>query len=135
MKKSIAIGAAIAATIVLGAASCDTDATVVDSNMDKAAENFEVPRRVVFMNGITDQYMLEIVGMCNITDEGNQVEVLCKDDPDSNQYRRHLLGLSDNVTYFAEQVDSVGVDPYRYRVTVKPEQIIPDFDLRTSLTD
>jgi hypothetical protein len=134
MKKSIAIGAAIAATIVLGAASCDTDATVVDSNMDKAAENFEVPRRVVFMNGITDEYMLEIVGMCNITDEGNQVEVLCKDDPDSNQYRRHLLGLSDNVTYFAEQIDSVGVDPYRYRVTVKPEQIIPDFDLRTSLT-
>ena len=133
MKKSIIIGAAIAATIVLGAASCDTDAVVVDANMDKAAENFEVPRRVVFMNGITDQYMLEIVGMCNITDEGNQVEVLCKDDPDSNQYRRHLLGLSDNVTYFAEQIDSVGVDPYRYRVTIKPEQVIPDFDLRTSL--
>lgn len=132
MKKMILTGLA-AAALAVALAGCDDDAVVVSENLSKAADNFEIERRVVFFNGITDKYLLEIQGYCSIEDEGNQLEVTCKTGKDA--YRKHFLGLSDNVSYFVEQVDGAYADPNHYRVTFKPEQIIPDIDLRTSLDD
>lgn len=111
-------------------AACQDDATVASYNLSKAADNFEVTRRVVFMNGITDNYMLEILGLCSIEDQGNQLEVTCKTG--DNVYKKHFLGLSDNVTYFVEQLEEREVSAYHYRVTFKPQGIIPDVDLRLS---
>ena len=102
---------------------CD-DAMVADHNITKAADNFEVNRRVVFYNGITDKYILVIEGRCSIVDNAGQLEVLCKVGP--GKYKKHFLGLSDNVTYFAEQIDAIELSAYHYRVTFKPEVIIPD---------
>lgn len=132
MKKTI-IAALAVAVLAVGLTGCDDDAVVVSENLSKAADNFEIERRVVFFNGITDKYLLEIQGYCSIEDEGNQLEVTCKTGKDA--YRKHFLGLSDNVSYFVEQVDGAYADPNHYRVTFKPEQIIPDIDLRTSLDD
>ena len=114
----------------LTVSACADDATVVSDNLSEAADNFEVDRRVVFFNGITDTYLLEIEGRCSIVDEGTQLEVTCKVSDD--EYKKHFLGLSDNVSYFVEQMESVEADPYHYRVTFKPEVIVPDIDLRTS---
>jgi hypothetical protein len=36
--------------------------------------------------------------------------------------------LSDNVTYFAEQLEGAEVGTYHYRVIFKPEVILPDVD-------
>ena len=54
-------------------AGCD-DATTVSHNLSKAAQNFEVDRRVIFYNGITDTYMLTVEGRCAIEDQGHQLE-------------------------------------------------------------
>jgi len=111
--------------------SACTDADVASSNLSKAADNFEVNRRVVFYNGITDTYLLSIEGRCslgNADDRSAQVTVTCKTGEDA--YKKHFLGLSDNVTYFAEQLEPIDVSEYRYRVTFKPEVILPDIDLR-----
>ena len=131
MKKIIAIAALAASTFAL--AACSDDAQVVSENISRAADNFEVMRRVVFMNGITDQYMLEVIGLCSLNDRTTSVQVTCKIG--RSQYVRHQLGLSDNVTYFAEQLDSIHASPNHYRVTFKPQQIIPDIDLRGSFQD
>jgi len=40
------------------------------------------------------------------------------------------LGLSDNVTYFSEQVASAPANTYRYRVFFKPSVIVPDVDYK-----
>lgn len=122
------IAAALAVATALGLTACSDDADVASDNLSKAADNFEVARRIVFVNGITDQYLLEVIGFCSITDEGNQLEVTCKTGPD--QYKKHFLGLSDNVTYFAEQIQAADVSTDFYRVTFKPTTIIPDVDLR-----
>ena len=90
-------------------------------------------RRVIFLNGITDTYLLSIEGLCSILDASNQLEVTCK--VGQNDYKKHFLGLSDNVTYFAEQLDGTEVSVYHYRVIFKPEAIIPDIDLRSSGQD
>lgn len=80
-------------------------------------------------NGITDKYLLSIEGKCSIKDANEQLEVTCKIGPD--QFKKHILGLSDNVSYFLEQLQSADVSEYHYQVTFKPEVIIPDIDLRT----
>ena len=57
---------------------CSLDADVASYNLSKAADMFQINRRVVFFNGITDTYMLTIEGLCSITDQQNQLEVTCK---------------------------------------------------------
>lgn len=125
MKKLIAgIFAVVAAGIVLS--GCSSDADVASKNLSTAADQFEINRRVVFFNGITDKYLLSIEGKCSIEDANRQLEVTCKVGP--NEYKKHFLGLSDNVSYFTEQLEGVSVDTFHYRVIFKPEVIIPDVD-------
>lgn len=119
--KSIAV--ALGALALVG---CSSDAAVVSENLSKAADQFEINRRIVFFNGITDTYMLTVEGRCSITDEGHQLEVTCKTGDDT--YKKHFLGLSDNVTYFAEQLDDADASRYHYRVIFRPETIVPDVD-------
>jgi len=128
MKKLLISSMILASAFAL--AACEDDARIASHNLSKAADNFEVSRRVVFMNGITDNYMLEIIGLCSIEDQGNQLEVTCKTGPRS--FKKHFLGLSDNVTYFVEQLEARDVNTYHYRVTFKPQSIVPDYDLRVS---
>lgn len=110
-----------------------TDADVASSNLAKAAEMFELERRIVFYNGITDTYILSVEGKCSIDANGKQLAVTCKTG--LNEFKKHHLGLSDNVTYFSEQLDAASVDVYHYRVVFKPEAILPDINLETSISD
>lgn len=110
--------------------ACGSDAKVASENLSKAADQFEIERRIVFFNGITDTYLLVIEGRCSIEDEGHQLEVTCKLGP--NEFKKHFLGLSDNVSYFVEQTQAVNVDVYHYRVIFKPETIVPNIDIETS---
>lgn len=130
--KTIIIGMTLLCLLVL--AGC-TDANVASSNLVKASDNFEVNRRVVFFNGITDNYLLEIEGKCSIKADtmDNQLEVICKTG--EKEYKKHFLGLSDNVAYFVEQLESTRASAYHYRVTFKPQVIIPDIDARVDTTD
>jgi len=111
-------------------AGCQTDADVVSANLSKSADQFEVLRCVVFYNGITESYMLTIEGYCSLgnADAAGSLSVVCKIGPD--QYKKHFLGLSDNVTYFVEQLDSANVSKDHYKVIWKPSVIIPDIDIQ-----
>ena len=107
-------------------AGCSTDAQVVDRNLTTDAEQFKVERRITFINGITDKYLMTITGKCSLKDEGAglQLEVLCK--VGENEYKKHFLGKSDNVSYFVEQLDGANVGKYHYEVVFRPEALIPD---------
>jgi len=128
MKKLI-LASLVAITTITGLVGC-TEADTVSHNLSKSADSFEVQRRVVFLNGITDKYLLSIEGLCSITDEGSQLEVTCK--VAEGQYKKHFLGLSDNVSYFVEQTDAKYEDAFHYKVLFRPETIVPDIDLQTS---
>ena len=109
-------------------AGCDTDANIASRNLSKAADMFEINRRIVFYNGITDTYMLTVEGRCSVELSSDVLRVTCKTGP--NEFKKHYLGLSDNVTYFSEQLQAVDVSTYRYKVIFKPSVIIPDIDVR-----
>lgn len=126
MKKTIA---ATLAVLMLAVTACN-DADVASNNLSRAADQFEIARRIVFYNGITGEYMLTIEGYCSLgnSDKAGELSVTCKTGPD--QFKKNFLGLSDNVTYFAEQFDSANVSTDHYRVIFKPSVIVPDIDVR-----
>jgi hypothetical protein len=127
MKKLLIIPFLAIALIFMGQ-SC-TDADVASSNLSRAADQFEINRRIVFYNGISGEYILVIEGLCSLgnNDTAHRLSVTCKTGTKS--YKKHFLGLSDNVTFFAEQIDVADVSKARYRVIFKPSVIIPDIDL------
>jgi hypothetical protein len=136
IKKLVAVG--FAAVIVgTGLTACSTDADVASQNLSTEAEQFKIERRIVFFNGITDKYLLTIEGLCSVESGDSalsgSLEVTCKVGDD--KYKKHFLGLSDNVSYFVEQTNAANVSKYHYEVVFKPEVIVPDIKLSTSVTD
>lgn len=156
MKRYILLACALALMLplLMGNSGC-SDADIASENISKAADNFEIMRRVVFYNGITGEYILSMEGLCslgtfdtaqhsNLYDSALEtntkllyskqcMSVTCKTGP--KEYKKHFLGLSDNVTFFAEQMESAKVSAYHYRVIFKPQTILPDIDFRGSTTD
>ncbi|MGI5828475.1 MAG: hypothetical protein ACOX6V_05645 [Patescibacteria group bacterium] len=111
-------------------AGCSADADVASRNISKDADNFKVARRIVFYNGINGEYILTIEGYCSLGnyDQDGELSVTCKTGEGS--YKKHFLGLSDNVTYFAEQIEARAVSEDMYKVIFKPLSIIPDIEVR-----
>ena len=128
MLKKIMLGVAL--LVMLTASQCESDANTASRNISTAADAFEVQRRVVFLNGITDTVILLVEGRCSLGnyDSAGRMSVTCKDGPDS--FKKHYLGLSDNVTFFAEQLEHIDVSVYHNRIIWKPQAIIPDIDIR-----
>jgi hypothetical protein len=120
----------ITITAIAILAGCSSDADLASKNMSKAADQFEVNRRIVFYNGITGDYILTLEGLCSLGnyDRHRELSVVCKTGATS--YKKHFLGLSDNVTYFAEQLEPQAASVYRYRVVFKPVSIIPDVEVK-----
>ena len=116
--------------LAVGLAGCDSAADVASRNISKAADQFDINRRIVFYNGITGEYILTIEGRCSLGnyDSYRQLSVTCKTGPSA--YKKHFLGLSDNVTYFAEQIDAANVSEYQYKVIFRPASIVPDIEVK-----
>lgn len=129
MRKAIIAALAVAAVAL---AAC-TDADVASKNLSTAADQFQIDRRIVFYNGITDKYLMTIEGRCSLGnfDSTGQLSVTCKTG--EGLYKKHFLGLSDNVTYIVEQLEASPVGVYRYKLIFKPSIIIPDIDVKLGL--
>jgi hypothetical protein len=115
--RKLVIGIVGAVTLVLGVTACSSEADTASDNVSKAADNFQVNRRITVINGITDKYLLVITGACSIN----------TDDP-----KKFYAGLSDNVTWTVEQGSSVKVSGYHYKVIFRPSTLIPDIDFKGS---
>lgn len=125
--KKLVVGVLVAAALLGG---CSRDADIASHNLSVAADNFEINRRVVFYNGITGDYILSVEGLCSLgnNDTRGRMSVTCK--VGARDFKKHYLGLSDNVTFFAEQLKESPAGSYHYRVVFKPQIIIPDIDFR-----
>lgn len=77
--------------------------------------------------------MLSIEWLCSLgnNDTSLRMSVTCNTWPWN--YKKHFLGLSDNVTFFVEQLEPKESSKYHYKVIFKPQTIIPDIDIETSV--
>lgn len=124
MKKVIA--ATLAATSLIALTAC-TQAERASYNASREADNFNVERRLVVVNTVTDTVLLEVFGKLSVREdrsEGqNQLEVTVL-QPD-NTVRKHLVGLPPTVVYTIEDVDGSDVSLSRYQINYMPEAVIP----------
>ncbi|MEL5717248.1 hypothetical protein [Treponema pedis] len=109
--------------------TCCREADVARHNLEIEEQNFNVYRRAVFYNGITNDYILLIEGYLAVTID-NDGDLVVTVKTDEGTYLKHYLGLSDNVTYFSEQLIPSSVSNKRYKVIFKPSVIIPDIELK-----
>lgn len=127
MRKIVLLTVVVALVWLL--TGCASQADIASINLSTQADAFQVERRIVFYNGITGDYILSIEGFCSLgnNDAPGELTVTCKTG--ENQFKKHFLGLSDNVTYFAEQIDASNVSAYHYKVIFRPATIVPDLSV------
>ncbi|WP_242852660.1 hypothetical protein [Acetobacterium bakii] len=97
----------------------------VSQNLSQEADNFNVVRQVTVINCITNDVMFQMTGKLSITAdrEDNQLEIIVEDEDGS--YKKHFIGLSDNVTYTIEDLGSNDVSKYKYTLNFNPKMWIP----------
>jgi hypothetical protein len=117
-------------TSILMMSGCNSQADKVSYNLSKEADNFNVVRQLTVINCIANDVMFQMTGKMsiNVDTAEKQLEVIVEDD-DGN-YKKHFVGLSDNVTYTIEQVSSKEVEKYKYTLNYNPKMWIP-VDVKT----
>ena len=120
----------VAVMAIFMIAGCARDAAVASYNLSYEADQFKIFRRVVFYNGITDEYILVVEGYCSIEVDRSDSQLELTVKTEDGTFMKHFLGLSDNVTYFAEQIKPSSVSTGRYRVMFKPSVIVPDIEVK-----
>lgn len=125
--KTIATAAALLA-VGLVTAGCTSDADKASENLSIAAEAFEVQRTIVGINGITGETIFFAEGRCSFEyPSGRRVDVTCKYGPE--EYRKHTFILGDQDSVVVSQEQAIDVSEYHTRIILKPQNVIPEFDL------
>jgi len=129
-KKIVVVGfAAILGIFALTGAACTSDADRASENISTAAEAFEVQRTLVATNGITGEVMLFVEGRCSFEyPSKSRIDVTCKYGP--KEYRRHTYIKGDQDQVVISQEAAIDVSEYNSRIIIKPQNLLPEFDIQ-----
>ncbi len=127
MKKVLLTILVLIGIMVLG--GC-TQAERVSENLSKEADSFNVVRQLTVINGITGDVLFQMSGRLSIKADttDNQLEVVV--EYEKGEYKKHFIGISDNVTYVVEQLNVKNVSNYKYTLNFNPKMWIP-VDVKT----
>lgn len=116
-------GATVLATTLLALSGC-TEAERVSTNLAQESDNFNVVRKVTVLNAITNDTMFEMTGKMSIKADtaDKQLEIVVEDN---GKYQKHIIGLSDNVSYVVQDLDVKDVDKYHYSINFNPKMWVP----------
>jgi hypothetical protein len=105
--------------------SC-TAAETVNHNLNEAADNFEVMRKITVYNARTDLIVMEMEGYMSLSNNGHsELVVTCKTG--ANEYKKNYVYLNEYVIYVVEDITGTKTDPYHYKV--KFYGALPDVDI------
>lgn len=129
MNKKIAIISFLLIALA-GITACETEAQRVSYNISQEADNFNTIRQITVINCIQGDVLFQMTGKMSITADtnDNQLEVIVEDD--NGHYKKHFIGLSDNVTYVVEDITDGDVSKYHYTLNFNPKMWIP-VDVKT----
>lgn len=104
---------------------CQREADKVSYNLSLEADNFNDVRQITVINCLQGDVLFQMTGKMSIEADtvDNQLEVVVEDE--NGEYKKHFIGLSDNVTYVIEDVTSDDVTKYRYTLNFNPEMWTP----------
>lgn len=123
----------VAVVLPFSFAGCTSAADRANENLSKAAENFEVPRRIIGVNLINGEVLFTVEGYCSYEVNSEVIEAICATEADDrkNNVMRTTLGRADQVSFVSTQLEAVEVDFFRPRIIFRPENVVPNFDLST----
>lgn len=106
-----------------------TEASRVESNLSKEADNFNIVRQITVINCLQGDVLFQMSGKMSIRADviDNQLEILVEDN---GTYVKHFIGLSDNITYVIEDLNlgANEVNKYQYTLNFNPNMWLP-FDV------
>ena len=121
LKRIICIGIALITAISI--AGC-RQASRVNHNVAKEADNFNVERRLSAINARTDKPILELTGYFSISNNSeSELVVTCQTG--ENEYKVNYVYLNEWTLYVVEDISGANVDPYHYEINFLPEMIQP----------
>lgn len=111
--------------LIAGLLAGCTQAERASYNLSKEADNFNDIRRLTVINCLQGDVLFQMQGRMSITAdvEDNQLEVIVENGEDD--YSKHFVGLSDNVTYVIEDVEGADVENTKYTLNFNPDMWIP----------
>lgn len=115
---------ALMAFIMLGVSGC-RQADKVSYNLSLEADNFNDIRQITVINCLQGDVLFQMTGKMSINTvvEDNQLEVIVEDE--YGNYKKHFIGLSDNVTYVVEDITADDVNNYKYTLNFNPKMWLP----------
>lgn len=126
MNKKKIIASITGVTIVTASLTGCTEAERVSYNLSKQADNFNVVRQLTVINCIEGDVLFQMTGKLSITADSadNQLEIIAEEN---DTYVKHIVGLSDNVTYVVEDLNlgANEVDKYQYTLNFNPDMWLP----------
>ena len=125
MKKFFVIVMSVALIACLAGCVDQRQADDVSYNLSLKADNFEDVRQVTVINCLQGDVLFQMTGKMSIEADmaDKQLEIVVEDE--NGQFKKHFIGLSDNVTYVVEDITSGNVDKYSYTLNFNPKMWIP----------
>ena len=125
MHKKFLIGIICAMSAITTFTGCDNQADRVSYNLSKEADNFNDVRQVTVINCLKGDVLFQMTGKMSIEADtaDNQLEIVVENE--NGEYKKHFIGLSDNVTYVVEDITSDDVNNYKYTLNFNPNMWIP----------
>ena len=116
--------------MAIGFTGCQRESDKVSYNLSKEADSFNVVRQITVINCIQGDTLFQMTGKMSIKADtaDNQLEITVEDE--NGSYKKHFIGLSDNVTYVVEQISNKHVSKYKYTLNYNPKMWIP-VDVKT----
>lgn len=118
----ISIFVAIIAASAVGCREADR----ASYNISREADNFNIVRRVTVIDCINGDVLFQMSGKMSIKADrdDNQLEITVSDN---GRYQKHIIGLSDNVTYVVEDLNlgENDVSAYHYTIIYNPKMWLP----------
>ena len=116
---------ALIGIVAIGLSGCQRQADQVSYNLSLEADNFNDIRQITVINCLQGDVLFQMTGKMSINTvvEDNQLEVIVEDE--HGNYKKHFIGLSDNVTYVVEDITSDDVSNYKYTLNFNPKMWLP----------
>lgn len=124
--RNICVALLLVVVVCFGLTGCETEADRVSYNLSQEADNFNNIRQITVINCLKGDVLFQMTGKISIEADtsDNQLEILVEDE--NGKYKKHFIGLSDNVTYVVEDITTgKNVNKYKYSLNFNPKMWIP----------
>lgn len=101
-----------------------TEADRVNHNLNIQADNFNITREITVFNTRTDTVLFQMIGVMSLSNNMSH-ELVVTVQTGENEFKKHYIYLSDDVTYVMEDVSGSYTSKYFYQLNVNPMLMLP----------